>query len=149
MQSCILCFNFICAFKEVYETYSRSVNAFHAHNSFIQTVAEIGFAGFLVFITMLITFIKYPVNALVNQVRYIKEDKYLKYVGVGVAAGLIGVFTHGLVENVLYLPKIIFSYWIIAGIGAMGINILNKETPRVEEYKNQVYKIYRRSELDV
>ena len=31
----------------------------------------------------------------------------------------------------------------------MGINILNKETPRVEEYKNQVYKIYRRSELDV
>lgn len=136
-------------FKEVYETYSRSVNAFHAHNSFIQTVAEIGFAGFLVFITMLITFIKYPVNALVNQVRYIKEDKYLKYVGVGVAAGLIGVFTHGLVENVLYLPKIIFSFWIIAGIGAMGINILNKETPRVEEYKNQVYKIYRRSELDV
>ena len=136
-------------YKEVFETYIRTMPIFHAHNSFIQTVAEIGFAGFMVFITMLIMFIRYPINTLVKQVKYIKQDSYLKYVGVGVAAGLMGVFTHGLVENVLYLPKIIFSFWILVGIGALGIKILNKEVPRIEEYKDQRFKIYRRSELDV
>lgn len=135
-------------YKEVFETYIRTMPIFHAHNSFIQTIAEIGFAGFLVFITMLVFFIRYPINILVKQVKYIKEDKYLKYIGVGVASGLIGVFTHGMFENVLYLPKIIFSFWVLVGIGALGIKILEKKTPLLVSHEDQRYKIYRGSEID-
>ncbi len=132
-------------FKEVFETYSRTINAYHAHNSFIQTFAELGFIGFVVFIIMLLDFIRYPIMKLVNNVRSINEDKYFKYIGAGVVAGIIGVFTHGLVENVLYLPKIIFSFWTIVGIGAMAINIMELESPLVIKDKDQAYKVMRGS----
>lgn len=135
-------------FKQVYESYSRTVNSYHAHNSFLETIAEIGFAGFLVFMTMLVTFIKYPIDVLVKQVKYIREDKYFKYVGVGVAAGLIGVFTHGLVENILYLPKIIFSFYTLVTVGAVAINVLKSRTPRIVQKDDQIYKVYGSSELD-
>ena len=135
-------------FKKVFETYSRTINAYHAHNSFIQTFAELGFAGFVLFMVMLLDFIRYPIMKLINQTKYINRDKYFKYIGAGVVAGIIGVFTHGLAENVLYLPKIIFSFWTLVGIGAMAVNIVEINTPKIIETKDQVYKILRRSESD-
>lgn len=136
------------AFKQVFETYSRTINAYHAHNSFIQTFAEMGFVGFMIFIMMLIDFVRYPIIKLVKQVRYVNEDKYFKYIGVGLVSGLMGVFTHGLVENVLYLPKIIFSFWTLIGIGAMAVNIMEINTPRYMAKGDQSYKILRGSGLN-
>lgn len=132
-------------FKKVFETYSRTINAYHAHNSFIQTFAELGFVGFTVFMIMLLDFIRYPIMKLVKRVKDINEDGYFKLIGAGVVAGIIGVFTHGLVENVLYLPKIIFAFWTLAGIGATAINIVEIHTPIVLEDKGQVYKVLRGS----
>lgn len=135
-------------FKKVFETYSRTINAYHAHNSFLETIAELGYFGFIIFISMLFTFIKMPIDKLIRQVKYVAEDNYFKYIGAGVVSGIIGVFTHGLVENVLYLPKIIFSFWTVVGIGAMAINILNKRTPKLIETEDQSYMIKRGDLVD-
>lgn len=135
-------------FKQVFETYSRTINAYHSHNSFLQTIAELGYFGFIIFISMLFTFIKGPIDKLIKQRKSMKEDRYFKYIGAGVVAGIIGVFTHGLVENVLYLPKIIFSFWTLVTIGAMAINILGKREPKVIENEGSIYKIQRRDLVD-
>ncbi|MDO5028671.1 MAG: O-antigen ligase family protein [Bacillota bacterium] len=135
-------------FKEVYETYSRTINSFHAHNSFLETIAELGYLGFSVFMAMLLTFIFYPIKALVKSHRPGLEDSYFKYIGVGVAAGIVGVFTHGLVENILYLPKIILSFWTLVGLGAAAINVYEADKPLIVKNQDQVYKIYRSSDID-
>lgn len=130
-------------YREVFGTYSRSILTYHAHNSFLQTLAELGIAGFMIFITSLIAFIKYPIKYLIKNGNTLKKDKYFKYIGVGVIAGIIGVFTHGLVENVLYLPKIIFSFWTLVGIGSISYNISLNEKPIVIKYQGDIYSLYR------
>lgn len=135
-------------FKQVYETYSRTINSYHAHNSYLETIAELGFVGFGVFMAMLVTFVRYPINALVKKYKGFGEDSYFKYIGVGVAAGIVGVFTHGLVENILYLPKIILAFWTLVTVGAAAVNIVEDISPIVVNDKDQSVKIYRRSEID-
>ncbi|WP_054251546.1 O-antigen ligase family protein [Neofamilia massiliensis] len=134
-------------FKEVYETYSRTINSYHAHNTFLETISELGYLGFSVFISMLLTFVFYPISALVKSHKT-GEDSFYKYIGVGVSAGLVGVFTHGLVENILYLPKIILAFWTLVALGATAINVYKLTKPLVVSERDQVYKIYRGSEID-
>lgn len=131
-------------YKQVFETYIRTMPIFHAHNSFIQTIAEIGYAGFMIFISMLFMIIKYPYTKLVKQPKDEKIDLYLKYVGAGFVSGLIGVFTHGMFENVLYLPKIIFTFWTVVAMVICSVNIIEAKRPIKVITEDQQYKIYRR-----
>lgn len=131
-------------YKQVFETYIRTMPIFHAHNSFIQTIAEIGYAGFMIFISMLFMIIKYPYTKLVKQPKDEKRDLYLKYVGAGFVSGLIGVFTHGMFENVLYLPKIIFTFWTVVAMVICAINIVEAKRPLKFNVDGESYKIYRR-----
>ena len=76
------------------------------------------------------------------------EDSFYKYIGVGVAAGIVGVFTHGLVENILYLPKIILAFWTLVALGASAVSVYEANKPLIVSDEDQVYKIYRGSEID-
>lgn len=98
-------------FKETFETYIRTMPTFHAHNTYLQTASEIGIPGLLVFLGFLFILFKYGVIHLVNS-----NDKYIKILGAGAIAGLAGVLLHGAVENILYLSRIIISFWILVGI---------------------------------
>lgn len=95
-------------FKQTFETYIRTMPTFHAHNTYLQTAAEIGIPGLIVFLFFLFIIFKY---AIVNLVK--SEDKYIKIITAGILSGLAGVLAHGGVENILYLPRIIFTFWIM------------------------------------
>lgn len=95
-------------FKDIFGTHSRTLNTYHAHNSFLQIFAELGIVGIATFIFLLFMVFKYGVLKLTKT-----EDKYFRYVGAGVMAGLAGVFMHGFFETVLYIPKIILMFWIM------------------------------------
>lgn len=97
-------------FKQVFETYIRTMPTFHAHNTYLQTMAEMGIPGFLVFMFLLFVIFKYGINHLVKS-----EDKYIKVMAAGILSGLGGVFAHGGVENILYLPRIIITFWMMVG----------------------------------
>ena len=95
-------------FKQTFETYIRTHPTFHAHNTYLETAAEMGIPGLIVFLLFLFTLFKYGIKKLVKS-----EDKYISTVSAGVLSGLGGVMFHGAVENVLYLPKIIITFWIL------------------------------------
>lgn len=95
-------------FKQTYETYIRTMPIFHSHNTYLQTAAETGIPGLLVFLLFLFIIFKYAIVHLVKS-----DDKYIRVMTAGILSGLGGVLAHGGVENILYIPRIIFTFWIM------------------------------------
>lgn len=95
-------------FKQTFESYIRTMPTYHSHNSFLQITAEMGIVGIASFLFLIFIVFKYGVLRLMKS-----EDKYIKYLGAGAIAGLSGVLVHGMVETVLYLPKIIMTFWML------------------------------------
>ncbi len=98
-------------FKRVYETYIRTMPIYHSHNSFLQTAAEQGLPGLLIFIAMFWLIMKYTYLAIKDA----KRDSYQYIMGAGMISSLACVLMHGMFENILYIPRIIFTFWILIG----------------------------------
>lgn len=120
-------------FKETFERYIRTMPIYHAHNTYLEVAAEIGLIGFIFFMLLLFSSLKYTYVNLVKS-----QDKYYKYLGAGLFASIIGIMGHGLVEHFLYIPRIIFTFWIVLGIIFTAINVekLEKEES-LEEIENK------------
>lgn len=98
-------------FKAAFETYIRTMPTYHAHNTFLETTAEMGIVGLIVFLSLLFVIFKYGVKILVKG-----KDKYIRVMSTGILAGLASVLVHGLIENILYMPPIITTFWILIGL---------------------------------
>ncbi len=109
-------------FKQTFETYIRTMPIFHSHNTYLQTAAELGIPGLIAFILFLFVLFKYGIIKLINN-----DDRYTRIMGAGVISALGGVLLHGLVENVLYLPKIIITFWILVSFILTLVRINDKE----------------------
>lgn len=97
-------------FKQVFETYIRTMPIYHSHNTYLQTTAEMGIPGLIVFLFFLFILFKYGILNLVKS-----QDRYIRILSAGALSSLAGVLAHGMAENVLYLPRIIFTFWILVG----------------------------------
>lgn len=122
-------------FKQTFESYIRTMPIYHAHNTFLEIFAEGGIIGITIFLGLVISLIK---NAYAHLCK--SSDKYIKYLGAGALASIFGILANGMTEHILYMPRIIFSFWILAGIilslirieikseREVSNNILRKET---------------------
>ncbi len=54
---------------------------------------------------------KYAIKKLMKE-----EDRYIRTMAGGVLAGLSALLAHGAVESVLYLPKIIITFWTLVAL---------------------------------
>lgn len=98
-------------FKAAFGRYTRTMTTYHAHNTYLETMAEMGVIGFIVFISFLFVLFKYAIKKLVKG-----KDKYTRTISSGILAGLAAVLAHGLAENILYIPRIITTFWILVGL---------------------------------
>lgn len=98
-------------FKNTFGQYIRTMPTQHAHNTVLEILAEIGIIGFISFLFLLFVIFKYGIRFIRKS-----EDRYLRLMMAGTISGLAGVMTHGLVESVLYLPKIIITFWLMIGL---------------------------------
>lgn len=120
-------------FKETFERYIRTMPIYHAHNTYLEVAAEIGLIGFIFFMLLLFSSLKYTYVTLVKS-----QDNYYKYLGAGLFASIIGIMGHGLVEHFLYIPRIIFTFWIVLGIIFTAINVEKLERDEsLEEIENK------------
>ncbi|WP_077369801.1 O-antigen ligase family protein [Anaerosalibacter sp. Marseille-P3206] len=95
-------------FKQTFETYIRTMPAYHSHNTYLETLAEMGIPGIVVLIMLIFIIYKYSIKTLVKG-----EDKWTKVISAGILSGISALLMHGAVENVLYLPKIIITFWTL------------------------------------
>lgn len=108
-------------FKQTFETYIRTMPTYHAHNTFLEIAAELGIPGLIAFVILIFVVFKYSIKELIK-----KEHTYISIISAGVLSGLAGVLAHGAVENVLYLTRIIFSFWMLIGL-LLVLLLLNKQ----------------------
>ncbi len=99
-------------FKTTFETYIRTMPAYHSHNTYLQTMGEMGgILGLIVFVMFIFVLYKYAIKRLMKD-----EDRYIRTMAGGVLAGLSALLAHGAVESVLYLPKIIITFWTLVAL---------------------------------
>ena len=97
----------------IYDTYivDGSVTLVHAHNIYLNYLAEIGIVGGCAF---LVFFLGYTVTALHPQKTM--PDEFSKGLMLGLGLGLVSVALNGLTDDVLYnVPSSMFL-WMICGL---------------------------------
>lgn len=97
-------------FKKTFETYIRTMPNFHAHNTYLEIAAELGITGIILFIILIFVIYKY---AIINSKE--SKDKYIKVITAGLLGGIASLMFQGLVEHVLFMPKIIITFWTMIG----------------------------------
>ena len=114
------------AFQEIYPYYmlTRDKTPFHAHNTYLQLLVEMGVAGLLIFLWFMVSTVKKGLKTLFSS-----RDPFLGGVIVASLAALAGLLTQGLVENVLYLLKIIMLFWLTIGVLFLSCRLQEKEKP--------------------
>ncbi|HYF93311.1 MAG TPA: O-antigen ligase family protein [Symbiobacteriaceae bacterium] len=107
------------SFASVYQRYMLSgAGAAHAHNTYLQMLAETGVFGFGAIMWALFATLRRTIVLGFEQLR--------SPVIAAVASALIGVLVHGMAEHIWYNPKILFSFWAVAGLG-MGLAMGDRE----------------------
>ena len=109
-------------FKQTFEQYVRTIPTFHAHNTYLEITAELGYFGLLVFLIFLLAIFVLGYKYLLTS-----KEKDVQIIGAGLLAGLFGVLVHGLFENVFYLTKITLTVWILIGLVFALIGLGRKE----------------------
>lgn len=109
-------------FKQTYETYIRTMPIYHSHNTYLQTAVELGIPGLIAFLLFLFVLFKYGIIKLIKN-----DDKYIRIMSAGVISALGGVLLHGMTDNVLYLPKIILTFWILVSFILTLVRINDQE----------------------
>ncbi|NLY09711.1 MAG: polymerase [Tissierellia bacterium] len=98
-------------YKTVFESYIRTMPIFHAHNTYLQTAAEQGIPGLILFLFMIFVILKYSGIVLLRG----RKNSFKYIMCSSLIASLCGALMHGMFENILYIPRIIFTFWIVVG----------------------------------
>ncbi len=118
------------AFQEIYPYYmiTRVKAPFHVHNTFLQYLVETGVLGLMALLWLLASIFKQGLKGLQRL-----QDGFLRHVLMASLAATAGILAHGLGEHVLYLPKIIFLFWINVGIIFLCIRLDSPKSKKTVE----------------
>ncbi|SHH48496.1 O-antigen ligase family protein [Tepidibacter thalassicus] len=113
-------------FKMIYSRYALSAAyALHSHNLYIQLLIEFGIVGFSLFILMIGVFYKKLI------ISYKKKSKFISTFMIALCSGLGGYLLQGLVDNIWYNYKVVFTFWIIITFGMVCYNLINQDLGRI------------------
>jgi len=107
------------AFKAIYPKYSlAAAYAHHSHNIYIQVLLEMGIAGALVFVLIIIAFIR---AMLAHQVK--AKDRFLSTIMIATCTGIAGYLLQGVVENIWYNYRVLLTFWVVLAVGMCALRI--------------------------
>ncbi len=106
------------SFMLVYQDYKlRAQIAFHSHNQYLEQFVELGIMGLALFIWLMLRVVAAGGPAL-RRIGRVRADPRLRAVVAGCVASVAGVLFYGIFENIFYLPTVILTFWVTAGLGA-------------------------------
>lgn len=114
------------AFKQEFELLIRSMPIFHAHNTYLEIMAEGGALGIISFLYIVIGSI---VNLFKSGMK--STDKYIRTVSIGLLASIIGILTNGMTEHIVYINRIIVMLWMVFGLTGALRNIYEDEKEKI------------------
>lgn len=114
-------------FNKVYFAYAFSASkAFHAHNTFLMVLLEQGIFGFIVFMTMMVTWVKELMSTVMTT-----SNKRHKYLLLAFGGGIVGASAQGLVEHIWHNYDVMFFYWLILLLGVGLARMSKREADHV------------------
>lgn len=115
-------------FMHAYKHYTEGSYAYyHAHNTYIATTVEMGLAGLITLLTLLLVIYKYSIRKLLNE-----ENRWLEITIGGILSGLSAVLVHSLVDDLFFMPKTIITFWTLVSFILVIMRISNK-SEKIEE----------------
>lgn len=106
-------------FNEVYFAYAYAASkAFHAHNTFLMVLLELGPVGFLLFVMILVFWVKRCLST------YFKSsDKTMNMLILAAIGGVAGASIQGLVEHIWFNSDVMVLYWLMIVIGLVAARL--------------------------
>ncbi len=112
------------------KTQSWRVKNYYAHNGYLQTAAETGIPGLLIFLALLFS-ILLQTRKVTGGVRSAAPDLAWKILGTGIAA--LNFLVFAMVDTVLHNPGAVLGFWYILGVHqACLISSQNSLEPRLQ-----------------
>jgi len=100
---------------------SNGPDVLHAHNMYLQFLAEMGIVGFLVFCVLMTAFARMALK-LARQ-----PDPFVRLVGIGVGGALATTFIHGMVDYPFNAnPQFGALFWLLLALGMLTFQDVNK-----------------------
>lgn len=90
---------------------NRLPNAFYVDSYYVKTMAEMGALGLGMMLWLFLNTMRFGTNAYRRA-----PTLYLRNLGAGIMAGLLGLLLHNVVENVFEVPMINTYFWFFAGM---------------------------------
>jgi len=106
------------SFRRVYPAYmlDRTKDPYHAHSLYLELAVELGLFG-------LLAFLWFCGDLGLRLLRKLKgAGRRHRGMLAAAVAFLVAVACYGIVENVLYMPKITLSFWIFCGYAAATVS---------------------------
>ena len=100
-------------------------SSFYADSWYLKVGTETGWIGLLATLLLILTGLRRARSSL-----NATDDYYLKIMGLGILAGLVGILAHNCVENVFEVPMMASYFWFFLGLVAA--------LPRVQELSNDM-----------
>lgn len=114
----------------VYGDYIPSDAPLHAHNLYLQYLAETGIVGFTALMILIGAFLRGSLELIRHR------DIHFRIVGIGAVGGLIGALLHGMVDYLfLGAPQYAGLFWLVLALGVVALEASRKGpawAPRAE-----------------
>ncbi len=92
-------------------TNNKLPGAFYVDNYYLKTLAEMGALGLAAMLWLFLNCMRFGTNAYRRA-----KDPFLRNLGAGIMAGLLGLLLHNAVENVFEVPMINTYFWFLLGM---------------------------------
>ncbi len=114
------------AFATMYKGYALGGASFalHAHNFYLQWIADMGIGGLVVYILIILTAYK-----CISRIG--KGNSLMNIVSYGVAGSLVGYLFQGMAETMWYNYHMILIFWIFMAFAETASNITDREKKEV------------------
>ena len=95
------------AFNMIYPAYSyNTISAPHAHNLFLQIICDCGITGILVFVILIIVFIRMTCHAV-----SVETDRTAKMFQIGSLSSIGGFLVQSMTDYSFYNYRVMFLFW--------------------------------------
>ncbi len=97
----------------------KVATAMHSHNLYMQIWLEMGICALLTFLVYILTTAKKLLAAVTRPTKHTAHTHRL----AAVAAGMVAFLCFGMVEYVWFYPRVMLTFWILAGLGTAIIRL--------------------------
>ena len=121
------------AFSVIYPAYSYdTIVAPHAHNLFLQIMVESGLIGLIIFLILIVLFLK----KLACAHQTFGKGHELSTLLVSMGAAVTGFIVQGLFDNCFYNYRVFIIFWTVIGLGSAAAETAKPKIPDTEVKQN-------------